>query len=87
MKHSALKLFLGEIDMTINCTCGDIVQVTVTANPGGSDYDELEGMAYDAAGYSETGSCWACELSTASEDAADGAMRDRKANLEGSFAR
>ena len=87
MKHSALATFIGEHDLVINCTCGDVVQVTVTANQGGSDYDELEGMAYDAAGYGETGSCWACELSTAAEDAADGAMRDRKANLEGSFAR
>ena len=56
MKHSALATFIGEHDLVINCTCGDIVQVTVTANPGGSDYDELEGMAYDAAGYGETGS-------------------------------
>ena len=79
--------FSGNCAVTVTCTCGDAVTVIATANRGGSDYDEIKAIAYDEAGYSETGSCWACELSTAAEDAADGAMRDRKSNLEGSFAR
>ena len=79
--------FSGNCAVTVTCTCGEVVTVIATANRGGSDYDEIKAIAYDEAGFSETGSCWACELSTAAEDAADGAMRDRKSNLEGSFAR
>lgn len=75
-----------EVSLTVDCTCGDTVDVVVTANPGGSDYPELRDMAYDAAGYGETGSCWTCDLSSAGEDRADSDMRDRKARLEGSFA-
>ena len=84
--HSSIHLYCGEIDLVLRCTCGELVPVTVTANPGGSDYGELEVLANDEAGYSETGSCWACELSSAAEDAADSAMRDRKARLGGIFA-
>jgi len=85
MSHDGITIS-GNCAVTVTCTCGEVVTVIATANRGGSDYDEIKAIAYDEAGYSETGSCWACELSTASEDAADGAMRDRKANMEGSFA-
>lgn len=81
-------IFRGEceVSLTVDCTCGDTVDVVVTANPGGSDYPELRDMAYDAAGFSETGSCWTCDLSSAAEDMADSEMRDKKAEMEGSFA-
>tara|TARA_R110000751_G_scaffold174541_1_gene280851 strand:- start:182 stop:442 length:261 start_codon:yes stop_codon:yes gene_type:complete len=86
MSHDGITIS-GNCAVTVTCTCGEVVTVIATANRGGSDYDEIKAIAYDEAGFSETGSCWACELSTAAEDAADGAMRDRKSNLEGSFAR
>ena len=86
MSHDGITIS-GNCAVTVTCTCGDAVTVEVQAHDGGSDYAELIQLAYDEGGHSETGSCWACELSSAAEDRADSAMRDRKANLEGSFAR
>ena len=78
----------GTVAITVTCTCGEWIAVTVKANDDGSDYEELKDIAYDAAGFSETGaSCWTCALASAQEDRADQQMRDRKSNMEGSVAR
>jgi hypothetical protein len=77
----------GTVAITVTCTCGEWLTVEVTANDDGSDYDELTQLAYDEAGFSETGACWTCALSSAQEDLADHQMRDRKSNMEGSVAR
>ena len=77
----------GTVAITVTCTCGEWIAVTVKANDDGSDYEELKDIAYDEAGFSETGACWTCALSSAQEDLADQQMRDRKSNMEGSVAR
>jgi hypothetical protein len=77
----------GTVAITVTCTCGEWIAVTVKANDDGSDYEELKDIAYDEAGFSETGACWTCALASAQEDLADQQMRDRKSNMEGSVAR
>jgi len=77
----------GTVDITVTCTCGEWITVEVKANDDGSDYEELKELAYDAAGFTETGACWTCAISSAQEDLADQQMRDRKAHMEGSVAR
>ena len=77
-------IFHGVVDVTVTCTCGDWITVEVTAYDAGSDYEELKDIAYDEAGFTETGACCSCALSSAQEDLADSDMRDWKANMEGS---
>ena len=86
MSHDGITIS-GNCAVTVTCTCGDAVTVIATANRGGSDYDEIKAIAYDEAGYSETGACRLCTRWSSQEDLADQQMRDRKSNMEGSFAR
>jgi hypothetical protein len=80
--HSSIKLFRGDVHLSLECTCGEEHEITVTCVKGGSDFDELEAMANCLVGFSETGSCAYCEREQAAEDAADSAMRDHKAGME-----
>ena len=79
-------VFQGTVDITVTCTCGEWIAVEVKAHDDGSDYDELKDLAYDEAGFTETGACPCCALSSAQEDLADQQMRDRKSSMEGSIA-
>ena len=49
-----------------------------------TDMEEVEALALDSQGWGETGRCPVCERSRAAEDRGDS---DRKAIMEGSFAR
>jgi hypothetical protein len=63
---------------TVRCTCGQ----EAAFNVWDTDEDELEDMAWADAGFDETGNCPVCARSMAMADAADSAMRDRKARME-----
>lgn len=78
-------IFFGEIDVRVKCIggCGDSELVVVECDDQGSDYEELKGMAFTDAGFTDDGACCVCKLSLAEEARGEIAMRDRKAATEG----
>ena len=67
---------------TVRCTCGYEVPFTVSVK---TDFEELEDLAWDDAGFDEQGFCPSCVQQMAAEDAAGAADRYRKARMEDSL--
>jgi hypothetical protein len=65
----------------LRCTCGEEAEVTVILEAP-TDFEEVELLATEEAGWSEMGACPVCERQNAIEEAADKADYDRRAGME-----
>ena len=72
---------IKSIELDVHCFgCDDEQTAVITEKV---DWDEVIDMARADVGYNEWGYCPICVRQQEAEDAADKAMRDRKALLEG----
>lgn len=72
--HSSLRRFLPDNRCLMNCTCNNAEVIVEVAIPeDGTDFEELEQMCYEAAGYDERGACSMCSHERRVEEAGEAA--------------
>lgn len=59
-RHSPIALFTLGITGWLRCTCGFEERFCIQAGFRGSDFEEIEQLACDSAGWSEQGFCPKC---------------------------